>query len=137
MKTRQLIRILVAALIISGSVLLIPGCGTINWQQIQQTIGSPAQVQIDVSVLSAIAKPRIPANAQAQIHQWATQLAALADLNTAQLVALIPKTGNATADALIASSSGFLNMALARWGEHNPTTLAYVHSVANGLLSNF
>ena len=84
-----------------------------------------------------MAKPRIPATAQTQIHQFATQLAALADLNTANLVALIPKTGSVTADALIASAVGFLNTALARWGEHNPTTLAYAHAVANGLLVNF
>ena len=115
--------------------LFLFGCA--NWQQWQQTLGTPAQVQADVSVLAALTKPHIPANAQAQIHKWATQLASLADLNAAQLVALIPKTGNATADAMIASSTAFLNMALAKFGEHNPTTLAYAHAVANGLLSNF
>lgn len=116
---------------------MLAGCSTINWQQVEQTLGTPQQVQIDVSVLAALAKPKIPADAQAQIHQWANQLGALVDLNTQQLVALIPKTGSATADALIASASGFLNIALARWGEHNATTLAYAHAVANGLLINF
>ncbi len=130
---------LTASLCLSLALITTPimfnGCA--NWQQVQQTLGSPQQVQIDVTLLGSVAKSRIPANAQAQIHTFATQLSALADLNTAQLVALIPKTGNAIADALIASSSGFLNMALVKWGEHNATTLAYAHAVANGLLANF
>ena len=118
-------------------VALLCGCASVNWQNVQQTLGTPADVQTYVTVIGALAKPKIPSNAQTSIHTYATALSGLASLNSAQLIALIPKTGSPTADALIASSTVFINIALTHWGENNSNALAYAKAVANGLLANF
>jgi hypothetical protein len=121
----------VIAVIAAG--LLITSCA--NVQDFLKVLGSPAQVQWDVQTLGSIAKPRITsAKALADIHEFAVDLLAASDLDASKLVALIPHTGNAAADALIASAVSYINSVIAKVGSHNPTTLAYAKAVANGLI---
>jgi len=116
-------------------VLLVSGCA--QFQGIIQTLGTPTQVQADVAILGALAKPHIPASDQTKIHLFATQLNAASSLDATQLLALIPQLNNPQGQALIAAVSAYINSALAKWGSNNAQTLAYGHAVANGLLSNF
>jgi hypothetical protein len=122
-------------LITSLVACLIMGCA--NIADITKTLGSPQQVQTDVTILGTIAKPKISSEAQARIHQFASYLNSAASLDTTELTAMIPKTGSANADALISAAVAYLNATLAKYGSNNPTTIAYMHAVANGLLANF
>lgn len=118
------------------AVLLFQGCA--STQQFLTTLGTPAQVQLDVAALGAIAKSRITdQRVLAEIHKYAVDLQQAGNLDASQLIALIPHTGNVAADALIAAGVSFINSAIAKWGTHNHTTLAYIQAVANGLLANF
>lgn len=131
---RRLMKKLLVAKIVCAA-LFFSGCA--QWQNIQQTLGTPAQVQADVAILGGVAKPHIPAGDQAKIHLFATQLNAAASLDVSQLVALIPHVSDPNAAALIAAGVAYVNAALAKWGGNNGTTLAYGHAVANGLLADF
>jgi hypothetical protein len=113
--------------------ILVASCA--NVQDFLKVLGTPAVVQWDVQTLGQIAKPRITSDkAKAAIHEFAVNLLAASDLDTSKLVAMIPHTGNAEADALIAAAVSYINSVIAKVGSHNPTTLAYAKAVANGLI---
>jgi hypothetical protein len=119
--------------IVALSALLITSCATT--QDFYNTIGPPAQVQSEIRILGALALPRITSdNVKAQIHKFAEDMIQVADLNPAQLVALIPHTGNAAADALIAAAVSYVQSVVNKVGSRNPTALAYARAVGNGLL---
>jgi hypothetical protein len=119
------------ALIISASLLW--GCATTK--DFYNTLGPPAQIQTDVKNLGAVALPRIKSDqAKAAIHQFALDMINLADLDASKLIALIPRTGDPAADALIAAGVSFVQSAIAKVGAHNPTGLAYPRAIGNGLL---
>jgi hypothetical protein len=111
------------------------GCETL--QSIQATLGSPQQVQAEITILGGLAKPKISSEAQKRIGQFAGYLLQASELNTTELVAMIPKTGSQNGDALIGAAVAYLNSTLAKYGAKNQTTLAYMKAVANGLLANF
>ena len=119
----------------SLAACLIMGCT--NLAELQKTLGTPAQVQADLTIIGAIAKPKISSEAQARIHQFANYLSKAAALDTTELVAMIPKTGSINGDALISAAVAYLNSTIAKYGANNQTSLAYAHAVANGLLANF
>jgi hypothetical protein len=109
-----------------------------NLGNIEQTLGTPAAVQVDITLLGAIAKPHVPTDAQAKIHEFATVLNGLADLNLDTLFLLLPQTtGSQNGDALISAAKAYLTSVVQKYGHNNATTLAYAHAVANGLLANF
>jgi hypothetical protein len=122
--------------VIAVSALLFTSCA--STQDFLKALGTPAMVQYDVATLGTLAKPRITDQKVLDgIHKFAIDLQQAGNLDASQLVALIPHTGNAQADALIAAAVSFANSAIAKFGAHNQTTLAYIQAVANGLLANF
>ena len=111
--------------------------GCTNFAQLETTLGTPTQVQADITILGAIAKPKISVEGQASIHKFANYLVAASALDTTELVAMIPKTGSINGDALISATVAFLNSTLAKYGARNTTTIAYMHGLGIGLLANF
>lgn len=131
---KLIVSALIACSLITASLFI--GCA--STQQFLQVLGTPAQVQADVTVLGAVAKPRITdPNVLATIHKFAVDLQQAGNLDPSQLIALIPHTGNVEADALIAAAVSFVNSAIQKWGSNNGTTLAYIKAVSGGLLATF
>lgn len=121
---------------ILATALLFTSCA--QFQNIQQFLGTPQAVQADIVILGGIAKPKIPADSQAKIHQFATYLNQAADLNLDVLFALLPATtGSQNGDALISAAKAYLTSVVQKYGSHNQTAIAYGRAVANGLLANF
>jgi hypothetical protein len=99
---------------------------------------SPQQTQLDITAIAARAKPYIPAESQAKIHNFAIQLSTTSNLDLTALYALLPaSTGSVTGDLLVANAKAVVSLIVQRWGSNNATTLAYAKAVANGLLANF
>lgn len=116
--------------------LLFSSCA--SFQNFQQFLGTPQAVQSELTILGGVAKPHIPANAQAKIHEFAVYLNQAADLNLDSLFALLPKTtGSQNGDALIASAKAYLTATVQKYGANNATTLAYAHAISAALLANF
>lgn len=111
--------------------------GCASFQNIEQTIGTPAAVQSELTILGGVAKSHIPADAQAKIHAFAVQLNAAANLDLTALFALIPTTGSQNGDALVSATKAYLTSVVQKYGTHNATTIAYGHAIANALLANF
>lgn len=129
-------KIIAQFLVFAIATSLMIGCA--NTDSFLKAIGTPESIQYDLTVLGAIAKPHITdPNVLAQIHKFATDLQQVGNLDASQLVALIPHTGNPEAEALISAAVGYLNSVIAKFGSHNPTTLAYIKAVANGVLVNY
>lgn len=120
------------------AVALLSLVSCAQFQNIQQTLGSPPQVQADITILGGIAKSHLSTAAQQKIHSFATQLNQAADLNLNALYALLPPTtGSQNGDALVGAAKAYLTSVVQKYGSRNPTTIAYGHAVANGLLANF
>jgi hypothetical protein len=118
------------------AALLITSCA--STQDFLKALGPPSQVQYEITQIGALAKPRITDQKVLDgIHKFGVDLQQAGNLDTSQLVALIPHTGNPSADALIAAAVSFVNSAIAKFGAHNQTTLAYIQAAANGVLANF
>ena len=129
MKNLIIVKILTAA-------LLFTGCA--NLQSLPQYLGTPNAVQADIVILGALAKGKIPADAQTKIHEFATYLNQAASLDLDALFKLLPgTTGSQNGDALISAAKAYLTSVVQRYGARNETTIAYGHAVANGLLTNF
>lgn len=111
------------------------GCASL--QDIQKALGSPANVQAELTILGSVAKPHIPASAYPKIHAWALQINSAAELNLEPLFALIPQTGSQNADALIAAAKAYLTSVVQKYGARNQTSIEYARAVANALLANF
>jgi outer membrane murein-binding lipoprotein Lpp len=127
-------KLLMAAIAVSA--VFLTSCAT--FQNFQQFLGTPQAVQSEIAILGGIAKPRLSADAQAKIHQFAVALNEASDLNLDRLYALLPATtGSVNGDALISSAKAYITATVQRYGARNPTALAYAHAVANGLLVNF
>lgn len=123
-------------ILIAIACLSLTSCATIR--NIPQTVGPPSQVQEDVTYLGRRAKQYISAENQVKIHNFATQLNTTANLDLSVLYALLPQTtGSITGDILLASAKTTLSLIVSIYGANNPTTLAYAHAIANGLLANF
>lgn len=121
---------------ILAACLLFTSCATIK--DLPKYLGSPAQVQADLTIVGGVAKSHIPADAQAKIHQFATYLNQAANLDLDALFALLPATtGSQNGDALIAAAKAYLTSVVQKYGSHNDTAIAYGHAVANGLLANY
>jgi hypothetical protein len=128
---KQLISIKIIA-----AMLLMSGCAEL--QNFKQTLGTPAQVQADITILGGVAKSHIPADAQSKIHWFASQLSNAADLNLDALFALLPATtGSQNGDALISAAKAYLTSFVQKYGHNNATALSYARAVAAGLLANF
>ena len=109
-----------------------------QFQNLQQTLGTPPVVQADIIILGGLAKPHLSADVQSKIHWFATQLNQAADLNLDALYALLPgSTGSQNGDALISAAKAYLTSVVQKYGSRNQTTITYGHAVANGLLANF
>ncbi len=126
-KLKSLIAIIACASLI--------GCASL--QNIQQVLGTPAAVQSELTILGSVAKPHIPADAQAKIHTFALQLQSAANLDLTALFALIPTTGSQNGDALISAAKAYLTATVQKYGANNGTSIAYAHAVASALLANF
>jgi hypothetical protein len=121
------------ALVVATSLILAGCAGT---QNVQTTLGPPAQVQQEVTALGSVAKAHIASSSvKAQVHQFATYLLQASSLDFTTVHSLVPKTGNMNADALIAAGLAYLEAAAGKWGAHNATTLAYAKAVGNGLIA--
>jgi hypothetical protein len=104
------------------------------------SLATPANVQTTISVLGALAAPKLTAGDKAIVHAFATDLLSLAMANVdasnlAIITSKIPANVSAYTAGLIAAATADLNLALAKFGQHNATVLAYVTAVGNGLLS--
>lgn len=121
---------------IIATALLFTSCETV--QNVQQWLGTPANVQAEIILLGSAAKSHISPAVQAKIHQGAIYLNQAADLDLNVFYQFLPATtGSENGDKLIAKAKEFLAEAVKKYGSHNATTLAYSHAVANGLLANF
>lgn len=129
-------KISISIITITLAAVFVTGCGT-TFQNIQEILGSPQQVQAEITILGGIAKPKISADAQVKIHNFAIQLQNAASLDLTPLFALIPPTGSQNADALIAAAKAYLTSVVQKYGENNQTALSYAKAVAAGLLANF
>jgi len=112
--------------------LLFTSCAGFQGK-VESTLGSPAQVQADVKAAGTVAFAHSSAKVKAAVHAFNVRLAAASELNLSELTALVPKTGDANADAAIAAAVSYINSAVQKFGSHNPTTLAYVRAVNVGL----
>lgn len=109
------------------AICFLTGCASLtNWES---KIGTPAQVQAQVTVLGALVKPYLSTSTQGQIHNAAVQIGAATTVDFNALAGLLPITGNAKADAFIASIKAYLALA--------GPQLEYVHAIGNGLLVDF
>lgn len=100
------------------SLLALTSCETL-----QQNL-TPSQAQADVVALGTIAKPHLTLSAQHQLHVFAVRVQATNDY--AQLIQLLPRTGNEAADKLIAQVTKYILLGK-----------PYADAVAAGLLANF
>lgn len=118
-------------------ILFLAGCAITP--NVQQIIGSPQQVQAEVAALGAIAHPYVPSRDVAQVHNFANALATCTAINSTILLGLIPAAHNppTRTDALISASAAFVSLALSRYSQSDPQTVAYAHAVGNGLLVSF
>lgn len=120
------------AVVVSAS-LLLASCAGFK-QNVETTLGTPEQVQSDVRNLGTVAFGHIKSDkTKADIHRVVQYLQQAANLDLSTLKALIPKTGDVNADAAIAAAVVYVEAAVAKWGTHNQTALAYAHAVGNGL----
>lgn len=123
------------ALLVASS-LVLAGCAGTSSKNVQTAIGSPDQVQLDVKALGSVAYGHITSSSvKSAVHQFATRLMAVTEADFSSFVGYIPKTGNMNADALIAAGVAYVQAAAGKFGQHNPTTIAYARAVGNGLLA--
>ena len=120
-----------------GALVALITAGCASLQDVQKALGSPSQVQAELTILGAVAKTHIPSTAYPKIHTWALQINSAADLNLEPLFALIPQTGSQNADALIAAAKAYLTAIVNKYGARNQTSIEYAHAVGNALLANF
>jgi len=114
-------------LIATIAICFLTGCASLTtWEN---KLGTPAQVQAEVTALGALAKPYISQSVQTQIHNAATQISAVTTVDFNALAGLFPITGNAKVDAFIASIKAYLALA--------GPQLTYVHAIGLGLLADF
>ena len=104
------------------------------------TLATPANVQTSISVLGALVAPKVTAGDKAIVDQFATDLlsVAMADVTSANLAVItakIPASVCSYTAGLIAAATADLNLALTKFGEKNPTVIAYFQAVGNGLKS--
>lgn len=102
------------------------------------TVATPANVQAAITALGALVAPKVTAGDKAIVDQFATDLLALAMANVdaanlAVITGKIPGNVSSYTAGLIAAATADLNLALAKFGSHNATVLAYVEAVGNGL----
>ncbi len=110
-------------------ILLLAGCA--NLSNVQTYLGTPQQVQSEVSVLAALAKPYVPASDAALVHQFAATLAT----STTATAPVPPSTTHPKTQALISAASAIVSLAIARVS--SASALEYIHAVGNGLLISF
>jgi len=119
------------------AIALLSGCANFS-QNVQKVLVSPAQFQADVTYLGGRAKQYVSAQDQAKIHNFATQLNTVANLDLGPLYALLPSdTGSTVGNLLLNTAKTTLSLVVSMYGPNNATTLAYAHAGANGLLANF
>lgn len=123
------------------SLFLLALCGCQSLNQVS-SLATPANVQIAISVLGAAVQSKITASDKEVIHQVATALKALTtatvdSTTVAPIENLIPQLSNQYAKSLVSAGLIDLNLALAKFGSHNATVLAYATAVGNGLSSVF
>jgi hypothetical protein len=126
----KMFNLIVASLIATS--LLFASCAGFQGK-VESTLGSPAQVQADVKNTATVAYAHSSPQVRAAVHSFNLRLAAAGDLDTAELRAMVPRTGNANADAAIAAAVSYLDSAIQKFGSNNPTTIAYVKAVNVGL----
>lgn len=114
--------------------IILAGCATVA---VPPYIGPPEQVQAEVSVLAAVAKPYIPSSDYPKIHTFANALATATTINSTLLISLVPHTGHPKTDALISAAAAFISLALSHYSSSDPVSLAYCHAVGNALLISF
>lgn len=104
----------------------------------------PAQVQMDITLVSSLVMSMISAPTKTAIHDVATGLLelAMADVTVAEIDALIadakvsvPAADVAFFHLLLNGGVATLNLVLAKFGTHNPEIVAYAEAIANGLLA--
>jgi hypothetical protein len=113
-------------------------CSCQTTSQLSQ-LATPANVQVSITVLGEAASSKLTANDKTILHTFAKSLLALtaANVDSATISALVPSTSSASSafvQPLIQTALVELNLALAKFGQHNVTVLAYANAVGNGLL---
>ncbi len=122
-------------------VLALFGAGCATTGVSTATLLSPAQIQIDLSVAGSLVAPRVSSSAKALVHTFAVALLALSTstLTAAGIAAIVPVNvpvqDQALVNGLVDAGVTALTLAVAKWGEHNATTLAYAQAVGNGILA--
>lgn len=114
--------------LIAIPILFLAGCANMP-QNIGQVIGTPQEVQAEVTALAAISKIYVPTSDVPIIHQVGAALAGGAIPNP------IPKTGHPKTDAFITSVIAIADLALTKFGVTG--ALPYQIAIGNGILTNF
>lgn len=117
-------------LLILPLILALASCA--NLQNIATTLGTPAEVQQEITALGALARMYVPAKDVATIHQFAV---ALSQTTGGGAVTPPPKTGHPKTDALITSGVAILDLAAIKFGATG--AIPYQHAVGSGLLASF
>lgn len=102
-----------------------------NFPQIQTYLGTPDEVQQEVTAMAAMAKVYVPSKDVGVIHQYGAALAQ----NAAIVTTPPPTTGHPKTDAFIKSSVALFDLALLKLGAS--AAIPYQHAVGNGILSSF
>ncbi len=116
-------------LILPLIVAALAGCQ--NYPKFIQNLGTPDEVQQEVTAMAAMAKVYVPSKDVAVVHQYASALAQ----NAAIVTTPPPTTGHPKTDAFIKSSVALLDLALLKLGA--AAALPYQHAVGNGILTSF
>ncbi len=109
-------------------LLFLAGCANMP-QNIGQVIGTPQEVQSEVTALAAISKIYVPAADVPTIHQVGVALAG------GQAPSPVPKTGHPKTDAFITSVIAIADLALAKFGVSG--ALPYQQAIGNAILTSF
>jgi hypothetical protein len=128
-----------------AAIPFLPACSYLKGPQGQAAIAqlqaqtSPENVQRDITVLGALAKPNLPANVVSDISEFKNVLGPLAtdtiapDTFAALIAKYVPANRNSLATGIVTVASTAYNVAYAKYGPHNKSTIAYLKAIADGL----
>ena len=117
-----------------AAALILEGCAT---QDVQKYLGSPDQVQADITYLGGRAKQYVSPDNQAKLHQIGVQIGQLSNADISGILALIPTPSGTTEALLVSTLKATLQLVVSLYAHNNGTLLSYFHAISVGILANY
>src|SRR5450432_4648243 len=122
---------------IASLILFAALCSCQTTSQLS-SLATPGNVQVSITVLGEAASSKLTSNDKVILHKFATALLALtsANVDSTTISGLVPSMSGSTSSfvqPIIQTALVELNLALAKFGSHNATVLAYAKAVGQGL----